>query len=275
MEFQYGEIHIGCDRNTTMFLNVNGVRLHTVMFGAGPRTILAIGGWTGSWEMWEEPLGMLSADGWRCIAFDHRGSGESPVDPELISVQNMIGDIVGVLDQLNVEHCVLAGESSGGAIAQFAAAQYPERFSGLVLVDPATGERAKRGPNSFAEACRKDYPVTVTSFVDTCIPHRESDHLRRWGRNILLGAEPEQAARLVEMWQDDDIPIIDIRGIMQPTLIIHGTDDDIIPIESSRALAGLIPNCELVELSGSGHVPTMTRPIEVFQAISNRFPLTK
>jgi len=170
---------------------------------------------------------------------------------------------------------VLAGESSGGAIAQFAVAQYPDRFSGLILVDPGTGERAKRGPSAFAAACRKDYPATVTSFVDMCIPESESDHLRRWGRNILLRAEPEQAARLVEMWQDDDVPIIDIRGIMQPTLIIHGTDDVIIPIESSRALAGLIPNSELVELSGCGHVPTMTRPREVYEAISRRFAVTK
>jgi pimeloyl-ACP methyl ester carboxylesterase len=94
-----------------MFLNVNGVRLHAVMFGNGPRTIVAIGGWTGSWEMWEDPLGMLSVSGWRCIAFDHRGSGESPVDPELISVQNMTNDIVGVLDQLDVANCGKQGGS--------------------------------------------------------------------------------------------------------------------------------------------------------------------
>ena len=257
-----------------MFFNVNDVRLHAVMFGTGPRTIVAIGGWTGSWELWEEPLGMLSASGWRCIAFDHRGSGESPVDPELISVQKMTNDIVEVLDQLGVANCVLAGESSGGAIAQFAVDQHSDRFSGLVLVDPASGERAKRGPNAFATACREDYPATVRAFVDRCVPEPECDHVRRWARNILLRAEPEQAARLVEMWQDDDVPTIDKRRIMQPTLIIHGTEDVIIPIESSRALAQLIPDSQIVELDGCGHVPTMTRPREVYEAISSRFVVT-
>lgn len=254
-----------------MFLNVNGVRLRTVILGTGPRIIVAIGGWTGSSEMWEEPLGLLSADGWKCIAFDHRGSGESPVDPELITVQNMVDDIIGVLDQLGVRSCVLAGESSGGAIAEFAVAQYPDRFNGLVLVDPATGERAERGPNAFADACRKNYPAAVASFVDRCIPEPDSDHLRRWGRSILLRAEPEQAARLVEIWQEDDVPDIDKRKISQPTLIIHGTQDVIVPIESSRELAKLIPDSKLVELSGCGHVPTMTCPIEVYEAISARF----
>ena len=114
---------------------------------------------------------MLSANGWRCIAFDHRGSGESSVDPELISVQNMIDDIVGVLDQLNVARYLLAGESSTGAIVQFAVAQYPDRFSGLILVDPGTGERAQRDPSAFAATGRKDYPATVKSLggeTDSC-----------------------------------------------------------------------------------------------------------
>lgn len=216
---------------------------------------------------------MLSASGWRCVAFDHRGSGESPVDPELISVQNMTNDIVGVLDQLDVAKCVLAGESSGGAIAQFAVDQYSDRFSGLVLVD-ATSTQRREGHNAFATACREDYPAAVRGFVDRCVPEPDCDHVRRWGRNILLRAEPEQAARLLEMWHDD-VPAIDISGITQPTLILHGTEDVIVPIESSRALTELIPDSQLVELSGCGHVPTMTRPDEVYEAISRRFAVTK
>ena len=255
-----------------MFLNIDGVRLHVVEFGSGDRTILAIGGWTGSWEMWEESLSLLSANGWRCIAFDHRGSGESPVHPELITVQNMVDDIIGVLDQLAIDTCVLAGESAGGAIVQFAAAQFPNRIIGLILVDSASTDKAVREPSAFAAACRNNYPEAVEAFVDRCVPEPNSDHIRRWGRNLLLRAEPEQAARLLEMWQDDDVPLIDKRKIMQPTLIFHGTEDELVPIESSRALKRLIPNSELVELSGCGHVPTMTRPREVYEAILNYFP---
>ena len=254
-----------------MFLDVNGVRLHVVSFGAGTRTILAVGGWTGSWEMWEGPLSSLSSNGWRCIAFDHRGSGESPVQPELITVQNMVDDIIGVMDQLAIETCVLAGESSGGAIAQLAAAQFPNRITGLILVDSASTERAEVAPSAFASACRNYYPAAVAAFVDRCVPEEDSEHIRRWGRNLLMRAEPEQAARLIEMWQDDDVPELDTRHLTQPTLILHGTEDVIVPIESSRALKELIPNSELVELSGCGHVPTMTRPREVYEAILKRF----
>jgi pimeloyl-ACP methyl ester carboxylesterase len=98
----------------------------------------------------------------------------------------------------------------------------------------------------------------------------DSDHVRRWGRNILLRAEPEQAARLLEMWQD--VTPADPRRIGVPTLIVHGAADAIVPIEHARSLAELFPDAELVMLEGIGHVPTMTRPHDVVAALCRRFP---
>lgn len=253
-----------------MFLDVNGVRLHAVAFGDGPRTLVATGGWTGSWELWEEPYELLTAAGWRCIAYDHRGSGESPVDPDLITVAAMADDVVGVLDALGVEDCVLGGESMGAAIAQLAVERHPDRFTGLVLVAPARAEFGE-GRARFAAGCRTDYPSTVEAFVDQCVPEPDSDHVRRWARNILLRAEPEQAARLLEMWQD--VTGADPRHLSVPTLIVHGAADAIVPVEDARALAELLPDAELVVLDGVGHVPTMTRSHDVVAAIRRRFPL--
>jgi pimeloyl-ACP methyl ester carboxylesterase len=253
-----------------MFLDVNGVRLHALVFGNGPRTLVAVGGWTGSWEVWEEPVAQLTAGGWRCVAYDHRGSGESPVDPALISVEAMVDDVAGILDALGVERCILAGESQGGAIAQYAASRNPERFEGLVLSAPArTGRNA--GSSAFADACRSDYPAAVDQFVSACFPEPNSDHLKRWARNILLRADPDQAARIIEMWRDEAVPDVDPRRIHTPTLILHGTADVIVPIDVSRRLADLLPDAELLEFEGSGHVPTMTRPSDVVNAIVRRF----
>jgi pimeloyl-ACP methyl ester carboxylesterase len=253
-----------------MFLDVNGIRLHALVFGEGPRTLVAVGGWTGSWEVWEEPVAQLTARGWRCVAYDHRGSGESPVDPALISVAALVDDVVGVLDAVGVERCILAGESQGGAIAQYAAARSPDRFDGLVLSAPArTGRNERTG--GFAAACRSDYPAAAAQFVDACFPEADSGHVKRWARNVLLRAEPEQAARMIEMWGDEGVPDVDPREIAVSTLILHGTADAIVPIEASRELVALLPDAELLELDGSGHVPTMTRPNDVVGAILGRF----
>jgi pimeloyl-ACP methyl ester carboxylesterase len=189
----------------------------------------------------------------------------------LISVEAMVEDVTGVLDALQIERCVLAGESQGGAIAQYAAARSPRRFDGLVLSAPTRTGRSE-GSTGFADACRADYPAAVDGFVSACFPKPDSDHVKRWGRNILLRAEPEQAARIIEMWRDEAVPDVDPSQIEIPTLILHGTADVIVPIEHSRQLAELLPDAEVVEFEGSGHVPTMTRPNEVVDAILRRFP---
>jgi pimeloyl-ACP methyl ester carboxylesterase len=252
-----------------MFLDLDGVRLHAVSFGVGPRTVVATGGWTGSWELWEEPFELLSAAGWRCVAYDHRGSGESPVAPELITVAAMADDVVAVMDALGIDDCLLAGESMGGTIAQLAVERHPGRFTGLVLVAPAPTSYSE-GRAQFAAGCRADYPATVRGFVDACLPEPDSEHVHRWARDILLRAEPEQAARLIEMWREPTV--LDPARIAVPTLIVHGTADAIVPVAHSRELVGLLPDAELVELEGVGHVPTMTRSREVADAIARRFP---
>jgi pimeloyl-ACP methyl ester carboxylesterase len=139
-----------------------------------------------------------------------------------------------------------------------------------VLSAPARTGRSEGG-GGFADMCRTDYPAAVDEFVSACFPEPDSDHVKRWARNILLRAEPAQAARIIEMWQDEEVPDVDLRQIAIPTLILHGTADVIVPIEGSRQLVELLPDAELVEFEGSGHVPIMTRPNEVVDAILRRF----
>jgi pimeloyl-ACP methyl ester carboxylesterase len=119
--------------------------------------------------------------------------------------------------------------------------------------------------------CRSDYLAAVAGFVERCFPEPDSDHIKRWARNILLRAEGEQAARILEMWRDEDVLDVDPRQIAIPTVILHGSADPIVPIDVSRRLAELPPDVELVELAGVGHVPTVTRPDEVVAAIRQRF----
>jgi pimeloyl-ACP methyl ester carboxylesterase len=64
-----------------------------------------------------------------------------------------------------------------------------------------------------------------------------------------------------------------LTDITVPTLVIHGSNDVIIPMDAGKHIANAIPDTELVILDGVGHVPTMTRPKEVVAAIHRRFPL--
>ncbi len=109
-----------------MFTRIGDVDFNTVSFGAGPRTIMALGGWTGSWELWQQPFELLSSC-WRCVSYDRRGSGETVAPVGSITRDALIVDTFAVLDSLGVGRCVLAGES------MFARACLPEPDSGSYL----------------------------------------------------------------------------------------------------------------------------------------------
>ena len=253
-----------------MFIEVNKNLLNTVSFGKGRRTFLTHGGWAGNWEVWQQVFELMSGS-WRCVGYDHRGAGESPVAPESITPEALVDDLFAVMDALEVKRCVLGGESAGGRIALMAALRQPNRFEGLVLIG-ATPSITVETTKPLVDGCRSDYPATVKAFVDACVPEPDSDHIRRWGRDILLRAEPEAAARLLESAYERRFNLA-LTDITVPTLVIHGSKDVIVPTDVGRDLAQGIPDAELMILEGVGHVPTMTRPQEVAAAIDRRFPL--
>jgi pimeloyl-ACP methyl ester carboxylesterase len=246
-----------------VFVAAGGHLLNSVAFGTGP-AFVAHGGWVGNWELWQEPFGLMQ-ERWRCVGYDHRGSGASTAPAEAISPEALVEDLFTVLDHHGVDTCLLAGESLGAVTCLQAVLREPERFRGLVLVDgapPPTPERT----GGLVTGSRTDYPQTVAAFVDACIPEPDSDHIRRWGRQILLRADPEAAARMFECHYGLEL---ELGRVAVPTLVIHGAEDHVVPVEAGRAYASAIPGAELVVLSGTGHVPTLTRPREVVEAIES------
>ena len=72
--------------------------------------------------------------------------------------------------------------------------QRPERFDGLVIVDGITETSGQATDHS---AVRHAYDAYVHAFVEACVPEPDSEHLKRWGRKILMRADPESAARML------------------------------------------------------------------------------
>ncbi|HEX4906686.1 MAG TPA: alpha/beta hydrolase [Acidimicrobiales bacterium] len=247
-----------------MFLPAGGHILNVVQMGGGDRTLVAHGGWVGSWELWQEPFQLLQ-DGWRCIGYDHRGSGASTAPPDAISPEALVDDLFTVLDALGVERCVLAGESLGALTCALAVLRDPSRFEGLVIVDGApAASREAMAP--LIDGPRTDWPGTVQWFIDACVPEPDSEHIRRWGRQILLRADAEAAARVMECHAEANV-FPDWSSISVKTLVLHGELDVIVPLSAAEMVAGAVPDAELVVLPGAGHVPTMTRPAAVVAEI--------
>jgi pimeloyl-ACP methyl ester carboxylesterase len=181
-----------------------------------------------------------------------------------------VDDVFAVLDACNVEHCVLAAESAGALIALGAALKHPKRITGLVIVDGLYFRERSAEKDLFLLGLRESYSVTLDRFIEACVPEPDSDHIKRWGRQILDRASQEAAIALYLSAGEIDLRD-ELIQISQPTLILHGEADGIVPVEAAHRLADILPNAKLSILPGAGHVPTMTCPQEVAHEILDFF----
>jgi pimeloyl-ACP methyl ester carboxylesterase len=249
-----------------MFLDLPDAKLFVTRSGSPQgKVILAIGGWIGSSELWQDPLAMLG-DTFATLSYDHRGSGLSIATTESITFDNLVKDAIAVLDAHGIAQCVLVAESAGAQTALAVAARHAERVSHLVIVDGMYSRGVATQNDPFLQGLRANYPATIERFVQLCISEVDAEHIKAWGRKILGRAEPEAAIALRILASETDVSA-DISLVKQPVLVIHGELDKIVPLEQGRALATALPNAEFVTLAGAGHVPTLTQPEKVVAAI--------
>lgn len=138
----------------------NGIQMRVAEMGEGPVLLLAHG-WPESWYSWRHQITTLAAAGYRVLAPDMRGYGETdaPEDVASYNLVNLAADMIGILDALNVAEATMVGHDWGSPVAAHTVLLYPERFNGLVLlsvphggrspVNPLDAMRARAGDNFF------------------------------------------------------------------------------------------------------------------------------
>lgn len=250
-----------------MFVQRPDARLHSLSFGAGPRSLLALGGWLAGAEVWHEVFAQLPS--WRCVGFDHRGSGASQWTGE-ITQQTMVDDLLAVADAQCLQCPLLAAESSGAAVALAAALQAPGRFAGLVLVGASWQRTPAGAADTFAAALRADTDAVLRRFARDCLPEPGSEDLQRWGFHMLRRGGTEGALALLKSREGVRVDER-LEEIALPALVIHGTEDRIVPAAAAEELARRLPDAQLQLLPGLGHVPLLSAPARVAQLIEARF----
>jgi pimeloyl-ACP methyl ester carboxylesterase len=115
------------------FVESNGMRIHVAEQGDGPLVILCHG-FPESWYSWRHQLGALAEAGFRAVAPDMRGYGETdrPEDIGKYTLLHLVGDIVGLVDALGERQAVIAGHDWGAPVAWHAALMRPDRFRGVI-----------------------------------------------------------------------------------------------------------------------------------------------
>lgn len=245
-----------------MFERINGRLMNVVSFGTGEPPLLLVGGWVGPWQVWRQTMELLAVEH-RCVAYDHRGAGQTVTDPSDLTFDGMVDDVFAVMDHLEMERCWLGGESQGGTIACAAALRDPSRFHGQFLIgtgpEIAFGERQQ----VFASMLDSEHAgAAMSMFIDLAITEPDADHYKRWLRSMLEEAEPDARSGLLRAIGGTTIEA-ELGRVSIPTLVIHGADDRVEPPRNAERLAAKIPGAQIHLLEGVGHVPTITHPRHV------------
>lgn len=234
--------------------------------GSGP-VVLLIHAFPLNHTMWEPQLGPLSSH-FRVIAPDIRGFGASQ-PPSPWTMDDMAGDLNDLLDHLGIQDASLAGVSIGGYIGLAFWSKYPARVRQLVL----SNSRA-RADNDQEKAARTEMIAAIQQEGASILPDRmlprllqpnAAPEVARKVRNMIEQATAPAAAFAVMAMRDraDFTPVL--HRIACPCMVVSGTNDVIIPVHDSRAVAERIAGARFVEIPNSGHLSNLENP-EAFNA---------
>ncbi len=136
------------DGITFRFIEANGLNMRIAEAGnSGPLVLLAHG-WPESWYSWRHQLTGLAAAGYRVVAPDMRGYGETdkPADVDDYNIVHLADDMVGVLDALGEETAIMVGHDWGSIVAWNSVLMHPNRFTALIAMSVPYGGRAAQSP---------------------------------------------------------------------------------------------------------------------------------
>jgi YbgC/YbaW family acyl-CoA thioester hydrolase len=250
-------------------VTVNGVSLAIETRGSG-LSILFIHGFPLDRTVFRHQLDTLT--GFRRIALDLRGMGQSDAPDLGYSMAIYADDVIGLLDALGEERVVVCGLSMGGYIAFELVRRYRDRFRGLILMDTraeadsSDGRKARdalvakvrdQGAIAAAEAM---LPRFFTGSVPSDIIQTVRDMIVRTPVPGITGALTAMRDR-----PDSTSMLADLVGL--PTLVLVGQEDVITPPTISESMAASIPEARLVEVPGAGHLPCVEQPVPTTRAI--------
>ena len=236
--------------------------LHYERSGSG-EPLLMIQGMSGTHVAWGDPFLAPLREEFDVVAFDNRGIGLSaPIDGSFTIVE-MAEDAAGLMDELGLESAHVVGISMGGMIAQELALAHPERLRSLTLgCTYCGGPGSQLMPQANVEilaagmmsgdrdkAIRAGYEVNLS-------PAFRADESRYAAFHEMATSVPA-AKRTIEL-QAQAIFGHDtstrLGEISSPTLIVHGTEDGVLPYPNGEMIASLMPAARFETLDGIGHM---------------------
>ena len=227
-------------------------------------------------SMWRPQVEHFSRLGWRVIAPDLRGYGESTVVPGKTTLDVFARDLERLLDHLEVEAAVLAGLSMGGQIVLEFQRLFASRLRGLVLADTSARADSEQGKKAREELADRLLREGMGTYADEVLPKMIAPaniealpQVARYVLAMMHGTSPDGAAAALRGRAERPDYVDMLSRIEVPTLVVVGRDDEFTPIAEAQLLHDRIRGSRLVIVDGAGHMPNLERPDEFNAAVES------
>ncbi len=211
--------------------------------------------------------------GYRVAALDNRGAGLTTTSRPF-AFADLVSDVRSLMAAVGAETASLAGISMGGFIVQGVALAAPASVSALALISTAASQ-------TLIKRDERPWTTDLGAVAAKLAPYFTAEFARR--NEVLVKSMAKQIAKNVEAGafaqnselQRDAVQGFDARArlsqIRCPTLVVHGTEDAIIPVAAARELARLIDGAKLVEIQDAGHLLLAEKPKELYGLVATFF----
>ena len=259
------------------YVDIDGVRLRTSLRGAGP-PLLVLTGLGAALELSAPVESALNAHGVQTLAMDAPGTGESTRYRRPRRMPGLARTVERTLEALGYDRVDVLGVSFGGVLAQQLAHQAPGRVRRLVLAATAAGVPGLGGVPGSPRALlalatprryrSRGYYRRVAGALYGGAARRDPDALLH-GSIARFSRAPSLRGYLAQLYAVSfwtGLPWL--WRLRQPTLVLAGDDDPIVPVLNGRILARLIPRARLEVVRGGGHLFLLERPTELAALIA-------
>lgn len=248
--------------------DIGEVQLSYERSGSGP-PLLLIMGMSGTARHWGEPFLQALREDFEVIVYDHRGVGDSSRLEGSITIAQLAQDAAGLLAALEIDSAHVLGISMGGMVAQELALAHPELVRTLALgctycggegSSVTTGEVLQRLTEAMMSGDRLH---TLRTAWEINVSAEQAADDEAWETFLEIG-QRRAVAMPVVMAQLQACAVHDtstrLAGVKAPTLIVHGTADEMIPVGNAQVIAGHLPEARLEIFDGVGHLFFWERP---------------
>ena len=252
----------------TFMTTRDGTKLYYKDWGAG-RPVILIHGWPLSADSWDDQALALADAGYRAIAYDRRGFGRSDQPWSGYDYDTLSDDLADVMEATGAQNAALVGFSmAGGEVARYLSRYGGKNVSQAALISSVVPYMLKTddNPNGVPEpmfaqmtaGMKADRPKFFADFFKSfygvsALSHPVSSELLENSVDVAMQAGLKPTLACAAAFATTDFRP-DLAAFTVPTLIIHGTADQTVPIDATgRAAAKAIPNAKFIEYDGAPH----------------------